>query len=288
MHEARDLRELVEVDELDLVGDLVIVGVPAGRHEDDGDAVARVVVVVGAAVVLLGMAACIVLEVEHPVELLLDAHLLDEVTELRGELSRADELEVVRTAVDLVACLATADHIEIELRDDLLARHCGVIGEMLGAEQPELLAGMPDEDEGTLGLHALRGEGARHFERAHRARPVVIGAVVDGVHARRGMQPADGIHVHGDRFVDRLRDQSVVRELLGTELEVEGAGGVAILRHGHAHMVAMRTDGDILRAECRITAAQHGDDVVRLDILLAEGDRSAQRSAFAADGRADE
>ena len=178
---------------------------------------------VGAAVVLLGVTGGIVLVIEGPVEALVAAHLLDHVAELGGEATGADELCVVGAATDFIAFLAAANHVEVDLRDDLLARHSRVIGEVLGAEEAEFFTGVPDENDGALGAGAFAGEGAGDFEDGHGAGAIVIGAVVDGVHARHRNGATNGIHVHLHRGVEIGGDAAAVSVLLVAEFDVEGA-----------------------------------------------------------------
>ena len=81
-------------------------------------------------------------------------HRFDQITELCGEAARADELQVVRAAVerdrvlgapDFVGSGATAHHVHVQLRDDRVARHGRMIGEEARAEQSLLFAGVPHE-----------------------------------------------------------------------------------------------------------------------------------------------
>src|SRR5258705_315154 len=65
VHELGDVRQLVVVDVLRLVGHLMVVPVTAGREKRDRNAVARVHVMIAAAVVLLRVTRGVVLVVER-------------------------------------------------------------------------------------------------------------------------------------------------------------------------------------------------------------------------------
>ena len=94
----------------------------------------------------------VVLVVEVEAVLALRVHPLDQVAQLGGEPAGADELEVAparRSAMSLGA--APADHVDVELGHDRVARHGGMPGEPVGAEQAQLLGGVPDEEHRALG-----------------------------------------------------------------------------------------------------------------------------------------
>src|SRR5881394_45088 len=91
VHELCDVGQLVVVDVLRFVGHLMVVPVTSGREKLDRNAVARVHVVIAAAVVLLRVAGGIVLVVERErlASGLVDS--LDEIAELGRETPRADQ-----------------------------------------------------------------------------------------------------------------------------------------------------------------------------------------------------
>ena len=74
----------------------------------------------------------------------------------------------------------------------------GMIGEPARAEEAELFAGVPDEEDGAAGARPLARELLRDLEHGHRARTVVIGAVEHGVHAWRVLF-SQRVDVHVDR-----------------------------------------------------------------------------------------
>src|SRR5690349_8635840 len=98
VNELRHARELVVVDVLRLVRELMIVAMPTRGEEDDRNSVARILVVIAAAVVLLRMSVGVVLIVEPERRLLRLPHALHQIAELRGETMRSDQLQVTRPA----------------------------------------------------------------------------------------------------------------------------------------------------------------------------------------------
>ena len=155
----------------------------------------RVHRVIGATVNALGVSIGVkaVVEAEWPRLPLVGR--LHQVTEFARESSRADKLEVVRTtAGDVIGATAT-DHIHIELRDDGVERHGRFVGVVRGTEESDFLRGVPDKQQRPLRFYWRRGKCLREFEEHHGARTVVIGAVLDGVRARRP-DGAQRIHVH--------------------------------------------------------------------------------------------
>src|SRR5690606_9203660 len=106
--------------------------------------------------------------------------LLDEISELGGDSAGPDEGE----RVGVVA----ADHVEVDVGDDVGTRDRWAIGKVLGPEQARLFGSLPDEQGGARG--ALAGwevsEGFRHFDEGGGPGGVVVGAVVDGVAVDRG------------------------------------------------------------------------------------------------------
>ena len=136
VYEDGDARHLIVVDVLRLVGQLVVVAVAAGREKDDRNAVARILVVVAAAVVLRGMSVRVELVVEMKRRGFRLGDRLDQVAELRGQSARPDELKVSGATALLVMRSAAADHVHIELRDDRIAWDRGMVGEVLRSPGP--------------------------------------------------------------------------------------------------------------------------------------------------------
>src|SRR5258705_379929 len=136
MHELRHVRELVGVDVLRLVRHLgVVAGVPR-PEERDRNAVARIHVVIAAAVVLLRMAGGVELIIERKRLLPRLVHGLDQVAQLGREPAGPDELQVSRPPAVLVVGAAAAHHVHVQLRDDRVARPGGVTRERFGPPQP--------------------------------------------------------------------------------------------------------------------------------------------------------
>ena len=128
--------------------------------------------------------------------------------------------------------------------------HRRVIGEPARADEAELLAGVPDEEDGAARARALARELLRDLEHGDGAGAVVVGAVEDGVHARRVLlsQRVD-VHVNEREL---LRARLRVVERLAAHLPrllVRGAHGVVIERHvARADVIAVRADRDVLAA----------------------------------------
>ena len=102
----------------------------------------------------------------------------------------------------------------------------------LGAPQPFLLAGHPEEDDAALGAHALGGTfgvGAGHGKKSGGPGPVVIGAVVDVVAVGERRAQSDMIEVSADHQVFVLQN------------------GVAAFEHGDdvLGVVALAFDRDL-------------------------------------------
>src|SRR5262249_32387725 len=97
---------------------LVVVAMSASGEEHDRDAVARVLVVIAPAVVLLRMTVGVVLVVELEGRRLRLSHRLHEITELRGQATRADELQIARATALYVARSAAPHHVDVQLGDD--------------------------------------------------------------------------------------------------------------------------------------------------------------------------
>src|SRR6267142_601198 len=131
VHKLRHVRQLVVVDVLRLVRHLMVVAVIARREERDGNAVARVHVVIAPAVVLLRMPRGVELIIERERLLPSLVHGLDQIAELGREPARADELQVSRTAASLVVGAAPAHHVHVELRHDRVARDRRMVREIL-------------------------------------------------------------------------------------------------------------------------------------------------------------
>src|SRR5678815_2438940 len=104
---------------------------PTG-HGDGGNAIARVAVMVCAAVVLQGMAGLVVREIEAEGLRLTGVHAVDDIAELRRETAEAYDLQVSRAGPRQVVDRAPADHVHVDLRHQRVAGHRGVIREPSG------------------------------------------------------------------------------------------------------------------------------------------------------------
>src|SRR5437763_16477532 len=117
-HERCDTRELVVIDVLCFVGHLVVIAVATRREENNRDAVSRVLVVIAAAVVLLGVAVRVKLVVELERRRLRLCDRLYEITKLGRQPTRTNQLQISRPSTFHVIGSTTTDHVDVELRDD--------------------------------------------------------------------------------------------------------------------------------------------------------------------------
>ncbi len=259
----------------------------AGGEERHRDPEPGVHVVVAPAVDVGRMAVRVPRVVEAEAVLPLRVGLLDQATQLGGEPARADELEVPRAAARDVGGVAAADHVHVELGHDGVARHRRMTGEPVGAEQAELLGGVPDEEDRAPGPVGRAGQRLGDLEQPDRAAAVVVGAVEHRVAARA---------VHLPEAVEQRRDARALRRrgrgrvVLGAHRPhdpVEGAERVVVLgRGGQADVVVVGADRDDLAAERRVPAEQEGDDVAggRGRRRIHEADGAVHRTASVARG----
>src|SRR5688572_1314976 len=143
VNELRHTTELIVVEVLRLVRHLVVVAMPARGEEHDRNAVARVHVVIAAAIDVLRMTVGVERVVERESRFLFRVHILDEIAKLRREPTRADDLYVTFVAtVQELARLSFArnvrrptatDHVDVELHDDGIAWHGRMVGEVTRA-----------------------------------------------------------------------------------------------------------------------------------------------------------
>jgi hypothetical protein len=125
-NESRNASKVRVVDVLRLVGELMVVDVTASAQERNWDSVPRVLVMITAAVVLLGMTGSIERVIELQAVPVVDVHPLEEITKFGRQSSRSDQLHIAWISAGKVARLSPADHVDIELSDDRVARdECG-------------------------------------------------------------------------------------------------------------------------------------------------------------------
>ena len=79
----------------------------------------------------------------------------------------------------------SADHVEVEHRDDLVERNGWMGAEIHAAEQAALFAGESDEDDRAILSGPMGESSCGEFQHRDGARAVVIGAVVDLVRVGR-------------------------------------------------------------------------------------------------------
>src|SRR3954463_10734600 len=99
----------------------------ARREKGHRNAVARVHVVIAAAVVLAGVPVRVVLIVVLERRVELSPFGIDDVAELRGEPARSDDLKRAGAAAGSHGTWSPTDHVDVDLRDDRVARHRGMV-----------------------------------------------------------------------------------------------------------------------------------------------------------------
>ena len=144
----RDPRHLVELDLRHLVGVGVVVGVQAGREEDDRDAFRGVAVVIAPVVDLFQIGRIVELVAERQRLRQLAVGGAIQVVQLRADPIGPHQIDRVRLARLVVA--VAADHVDVQLRDDPLHRDRRVVREVARAEQAVLFADVPDEQQRSL------------------------------------------------------------------------------------------------------------------------------------------
>ena len=139
-----------------------------------------------------------------------------------------------------------------------------MVGEIFGAPEALLLTDVPDEYQRALGLHLLPREILGELQHGHRAGPVVVGAVGDGVTPGRcavcllADAGEDGIDARESGGI-RLR-----RRLVGALHAEEMVDHVdRIVRHRAAgtDVVIVRANRHELAAKLRVRPAQDAHDV---------------------------
>ena len=171
----------------DLVGHLVVVPVAAGAEEGDRDPVARVHVVVAAAVEVVGVPVGIVGR-SRTTSPYLPSRFTCSARSPSSVESRREPIAWMypgRRSFSSLGGPPRRDHVDVDLRHDRIARHRRVIGEPAAALEPRLLAGVPHEEQRPLRRCSARAIASAISSSAHRARAVVVRAVDDRVEARR-------------------------------------------------------------------------------------------------------
>src|SRR5205814_9127720 len=102
---------------------------PRGK-ENDGYPPPRIMEVIAAAVDVLRMAGRVEGIVEGERLALMTVHVFHRVAELARQPPRAHEREVVRPTHRKIPRLASTHHVHVELRDNRVPRHCGVLREV--------------------------------------------------------------------------------------------------------------------------------------------------------------
>ncbi len=208
----------------------MVVGVQPGREEDDRDAFPRVTVVIAPVVHLLEIRRIVHLVIERERRGQPAIRIAVDLVELAADPIRSDDVDRVDLARLVVA--VSADHVDVQLRDDVRHRHGGIVGEIPRPEEPAFLSRVPDEEQRPLRPRALR-ERFRKRHHRHRPRSVVVRAVPDAI-------------------VGRPRRDAAGRAAAFARLAVE-----------ISDVVVMRAERDIRILQTRIGAFHHGDHVLR-------------------------
>ena len=208
----------------------MVVLVQAREVEDDRDALLRVVVVIAAEEQPRRVVRIVVVIVERHLQIA----VVDALAQLRERTAhhlRADHVDLVRPRQQLVLRIvviggtAAADHVDVELSDDAIERHGGMLRVVGRAPQAVLLAGVPDEQQRSLRTRLQARRGFRHRQQRGRAGAVVIRAVVNHIGARAAVR-----------------------------------GSAAA---GHADVIVVRAERDVFILQLRIAAPHDRDDVLR-------------------------
>ena len=173
-----DSRHLFEIDLFDRVGHAVIVGMQKGCKEDDGDTLRRIAVMIAPVINPFGIGR-IVQRVIEPERLRQSRVRIDhDVMQFGADAVGTDR--VYRIGFRCLVVVITSDHVHIELRHNLVERHCRIIREVSGTVESSFFAGMPNEQKRTLRLWSER-EGARNADQCCGSRSIIIGAVRNAI-----------------------------------------------------------------------------------------------------------
>ena len=118
VHELRNPGHVLEIDELNLIGYLVIIRVQSGPEKCDGNPEPRVVGVIASAVDPLRMSVRVPGEVELERLAARGVDLVYQVTQLSRQSPRSNQLQIIRSAAGNVVRTAASDHVNIDLRND--------------------------------------------------------------------------------------------------------------------------------------------------------------------------
>ena len=262
---SRDLLKLDEVDAVDLVGWPVVVLVQAAEEERHGDALLRVLVVVAPLVNAFRVGRVVVFRVQREIQESA-VHAGHRVGQRTAQPTGAHQVHLVGSGQRVVARRLVAgstrstDHVEVQLRDDVVDWHRWERGDVLRAPAAAFLAGVPHEQQRPLRSRtADRRRG--HLHQRHHPRPVVVCAVVDEVLGRRLVGRRTAWSRPGGRC--RLVGRSAARSRP---------------RSAKADVIEVRTKCDELRPEHRVGALDTGDDVE--GVLAGHSGADLQRDAL--------
>src|SRR5687768_7246727 len=162
----------------------MIVFVNAVEEEDDRNAFARVVEMVAAIEEAIRILGIVVTRVKRQVQVRLVDRVYD-LAEFGAHHRRADEIDRVGpgelrvTWIRVADFLAAADHVHVDLGDDLVQRYCRILREVTRTPQTFLLTAMPNEQDRSLWTRRRLREGFGHSQQRGRTRSVVVSAVAD-------------------------------------------------------------------------------------------------------------
>ena len=190
----------------------MIVFVNSVKEEDDRNSFARVVVVIAAEEEPVRILRIVVFvsKVIFRIRLVDAVH---ELAEFGAHHRRANQINSIRSGELRVArvCvaffLASPDHVDVDLRDDLIEWHGGIFSEVTRAPQSFLLTAMPDKQHRALRTRRRFGQCFSHCEQRGRARTVVIRAVANRVGTSRRTAAANVIVVCAERYIFSLQSR---------------------------------------------------------------------------------
>ena len=191
--EVGDSRHTANIDQIAVVGGLMVVGVSSGECEENGD--------------VLQVKRLLIAWPESV------GNLLDrEPFRLAKRIDQRVEPWACASAVNgqLVLLVEPADHVEVDHDDGVLEREERVIDVMLRAEQAFFLAGEGRENDSARQGVASPGEPSGHFHHHGSSRRVIIRAVVDI--GRRFIERAGHPPAMPEVVIMRANDDRFIRE----------------------------------------------------------------------------
>src|SRR5262252_1792197 len=180
---------------------------------------------------------------------------LRDLIELRTDAVGADQINCVRLARLVVA--VAANHVDVELRDDVIEIDGRMIHEIARAPKPALFTGVPDEQHRPLRPRPERVRSGESHQR-HRPRSVIVRSIPDAVVLGTGSDEA------------------------GRAAATNAIGSADELTFGVPDVIVVRTQRNVGLLQLWIAALDNGYDVLReprAHDLIAGVDVERQRHA---------